>query len=192
MMTMIFGGRIAQWHADQPRVVAAAQPMGACQWPTPGPGGWGALLRFECARWLELGGAAANTTNNRKWTGCRAGRARRATKQLPLAIPICSCARQPLPDRWTGQVGWRAGNGKGWRTGFWRLSGAEQGRSGKPSDSGPPAGRALGPRARAQRRSPTTTAATPLPVALLPRAETPKAGDAGRCGCKPPSRCQSG
>jgi ribonuclease HI len=44
--------------------VVAAATDGACS-GNPGPGGWGALLRFEDGTVRELGGAAANTTNNR-------------------------------------------------------------------------------------------------------------------------------
>ena len=45
------------------RVVAAATD-GACR-GNPGPGGWGALLRFEDGSVEELGGYDPATTNNR-------------------------------------------------------------------------------------------------------------------------------
>ena len=45
------------------RVVAAATD-GACS-GNPGPGGWGALIRFEDGSVEEFGGAAPATTNNR-------------------------------------------------------------------------------------------------------------------------------
>ena len=45
------------------RVVAAATD-GACS-GNPGPGGWGALLRFEDGSVEEFGGHAPDTTNNR-------------------------------------------------------------------------------------------------------------------------------
>lgn len=48
---------------ESPRVVLAACD-GACS-GNPGPGGWGALLRFEDGSVRELGGFAAATTNNR-------------------------------------------------------------------------------------------------------------------------------
>jgi len=48
---------------ESPKVVLAACD-GACS-GNPGPGGWGALLRFEDGSVRELGGFAAATTNNR-------------------------------------------------------------------------------------------------------------------------------
>ncbi len=45
------------------RVIAAATD-GACS-GNPGPGGWGALIRFEDGCIMEFGGFEANTTNNR-------------------------------------------------------------------------------------------------------------------------------
>jgi ribonuclease HI len=49
---------------DQPRRVIAAACDGACS-GNPGPGGWGALLRFEDGSVRELGDADPATTNNR-------------------------------------------------------------------------------------------------------------------------------
>ena len=49
---------------DRPVRVVAAACDGACS-GNPGPGGWGALMRFEDGRCRELGGAAPDTTNNR-------------------------------------------------------------------------------------------------------------------------------
>ncbi len=49
---------------DQPVRVVAAACDGACS-GNPGPGGWGALLRFEDGAVRELGGADRATTNNR-------------------------------------------------------------------------------------------------------------------------------
>jgi len=49
---------------DQPLRVIAAACDGACS-GNPGPGGWGALLRFEDGAVRELGGADPATTNNR-------------------------------------------------------------------------------------------------------------------------------
>ena len=46
---------------DQPRRVIAAACDGACS-GNPGPGGWGALLRFEDGAMQELGGADPATT----------------------------------------------------------------------------------------------------------------------------------
>ena len=49
---------------DEPVRVVAAACDGACR-GNPGPGGWGALLRYEDGRVQELGGADPATTNNR-------------------------------------------------------------------------------------------------------------------------------
>ncbi len=45
-------------------LVVAAATDGACS-GNPGPGGWGALIRFEDGTVKEFGGFEANTTNNR-------------------------------------------------------------------------------------------------------------------------------
>ncbi|WP_269622273.1 ribonuclease H family protein [Prochlorococcus marinus] len=45
-------------------LVIAAATDGACS-GNPGPGGWGAILRFEDGTIEEFGGFAENTTNNR-------------------------------------------------------------------------------------------------------------------------------
>ena len=50
--------------ADSARRVITAACDGACS-GNPGPGGWGALLRFEDGSVRELGGADPSTTNNR-------------------------------------------------------------------------------------------------------------------------------
>ena len=50
--------------ADRPVKVVAAACDGACS-GNPGPGGWGALLRFADGSVHELGGAEKATTNNR-------------------------------------------------------------------------------------------------------------------------------
>jgi len=50
--------------ASEPVPVVAAACDGACR-GNPGPGGWGALLRFADGRVQEFGGYEAATTNNR-------------------------------------------------------------------------------------------------------------------------------
>jgi ribonuclease HI len=50
--------------ASEPVPVVAAACDGACR-GNPGPGGWGALLRFADGRVQELGGYEPATTNNR-------------------------------------------------------------------------------------------------------------------------------
>jgi ribonuclease HI len=94
------------------RVVAAACD-GACR-GNPGPGGWGALLRFENGSVRELGGADPATTNNRM----------ELTAALALLQELRSLPRHPALvirtdsrylidglERWIH--GWKR---KGWRT----------------------------------------------------------------------------
>lgn len=49
---------------NEPNLVVAAACDGACS-GNPGPGGWGALIRFADGSVRELGGFEAATTNNR-------------------------------------------------------------------------------------------------------------------------------
>jgi ribonuclease HI len=99
--------------ADRPVKVVAAACDGACS-GNPGPGGWGALLRFEDGSVHELGGAEPATTNNRM--------------ELSAALALLECLRE-LPrhpdlvirtdsrylidglEKWL--PGWKR---KGWRT----------------------------------------------------------------------------
>ncbi|MFM7170687.1 MAG: ribonuclease H [Cyanobium sp.] len=98
--------------ANSPRVVLAACD-GACS-GNPGPGGWGALLRFEDGALQEMGGYAPATTNNRM----------ELTAALELMRELQNHPRHPdlviLTDssylvdglqKWIG--GWKR---KGWRT----------------------------------------------------------------------------
>ncbi|MEX1316506.1 MAG: ribonuclease H [Synechococcaceae cyanobacterium] len=99
--------------ADEPVRVVAAACDGACS-GNPGPGGWGALLRFEDGSVRELGGADPATTNNRM----------ELTAALALMEALRSLPRHPELvvrtdsrylidglDRWIH--GWKR---KGWRT----------------------------------------------------------------------------
>jgi len=94
------------------RVVAAACD-GACS-GNPGPGGWGALLRFEDGSRRELGGAAPATTNNRM----------ELTAALALLEVLRDLPRHPdlvlrTDSRYLidGLEKWMAGwKRKGWRT----------------------------------------------------------------------------
>ena len=98
--------------SDTPKVVAAACD-GACS-GNPGPGGWGALLRFDDGSVQEFGGAEANTTNNRM----------ELTAALTLLERLAVLPRHPdlsirtdskyLIDGFSKWInGWKR---KGWRT----------------------------------------------------------------------------
>jgi ribonuclease HI len=99
--------------SDQGRRVVLAACDGACS-GNPGPGGWGALLRFEDGSVKEMGGFAAATTNNRM----------ELTAALEVLQTLRSLPRHPqlviLTDsrylvdglgKWL--AGWKR---KGWRT----------------------------------------------------------------------------
>jgi ribonuclease HI len=94
------------------RVVAAACD-GACS-GNPGPGGWGALLRFEDGSVRELGGADPATTNNRMELTAALALLRelRALPRHP-ALVIRTDSRYLIDglERWIH--GWKR---KGWRT----------------------------------------------------------------------------
>ena len=97
---------------DAPVVVAAACD-GACR-GNPGPGGWGALLRFSDGRVEELGGSEAQTTNNRmELSACLALLER--LQQLPRAQGLAiRTDSKYLIDGFTRWInGWKR---KGWRT----------------------------------------------------------------------------
>ena len=101
-------------NVDSPqRIVIAAACDGACR-GNPGPGGWGALIRFDDGSVEELGGSDAQTTNNRmELTACLAVLER--LQQLPhrpgLAIRTDSKYLIDGFSRWIN--GWKR---KGWRT----------------------------------------------------------------------------
>ena len=108
-LTNLGGCRVA---AEPVRVVAAACD-GACS-GNPGPGGWGALLRFEDGSVQELGGADPATTNNRM----------ELTAALALLESLTALPRHPdlairtdskyLIDGFSKWIqGWKR---KGWRT----------------------------------------------------------------------------
>ncbi len=98
---------------DQPLRVVAAACDGACS-GNPGPGGWGALLRFEDGSQRELGGADPATTNNRM----------ELTAALALLENLRDLPRHPdlvirTDSRYLidGLQKWLAGwKRKGWRT----------------------------------------------------------------------------
>jgi ribonuclease HI len=99
--------------ADRPVKVVAAACDGACS-GNPGPGGWGALLRFEDGSVQELGGADKATTNNRmELTAALA--LLECLKELPRdpALVIRTDSRYLIDgfEKWL--PGWKR---KGWRT----------------------------------------------------------------------------
>ncbi len=99
--------------ADRPVRVVAAACDGACS-GNPGPGGWGALLRFEDGSRREMGGHDPSTTNNRmELTAALALlEALRSVPRHPdLAIRTDSRYLIDGLERW--MAGWKR---KGWRT----------------------------------------------------------------------------
>ncbi|MEB3184751.1 MAG: ribonuclease H [Cyanobacteriota bacterium] len=98
---------------DQPVRVVAAACDGACS-GNPGPGGWGALLRFEDGSVHELGGAERTTTNNRmELTAALA--LLEALAQLPRhpSLTIRTDSRYLIDGLSKWLPGWKR---KGWRT----------------------------------------------------------------------------
>ncbi|MCX5948083.1 MAG: ribonuclease HI [Cyanobacteria bacterium] len=98
---------------DQPLRVIAAACDGACS-GNPGPGGWGALLRFEDGSQRELGGADPATTNNRM--ELKAALALLETlRDLPRHpdLVIRTDSRYLIDGLQKWLVGWKR---KGWRT----------------------------------------------------------------------------
>lgn len=88
---------------------------GACS-GNPGPGGWGAVLRFRAGEQVfekELSGGDANTTNNRMELTAFI-RALQALKE-PCAVTLCSDSKYVIDAL---QKGWA----KGWRARGWKKS----------------------------------------------------------------------
>ena len=99
--------------AAKPVRVVAAACDGACS-GNPGPGGWGALLRFEDGSVHELGGADRATTNNRmELTAALA--LLEAIKELPrpAQLSIRTDSRYLIYGFSKWIQGWKR---KGWRT----------------------------------------------------------------------------
>lgn len=98
---------------DRPVRVVAAACDGACS-GNPGPGGWGALLRFENGTRRELGGAAPATTNNRmELTAALA--VLEALRDLPRHpdLVLRTDSRYLIDGFEKWMAGWKR---KGWRT----------------------------------------------------------------------------
>ena len=99
--------------AAKPVKVVAAACDGACS-GNPGPGGWGALLRFEDGSVHEMGGADRATTNNRmELTAALA--LLEAIKELPrpAQLSIRTDSRYLIDGFSKWIQGWKR---KGWRT----------------------------------------------------------------------------
>ena len=99
--------------ATKPVKVVAAACDGACS-GNPGPGGWGALLRFEDGSVHEMGGADRATTNNRmELTAALA--LLEAIKELPRPdqLSIRTDSRYLIDGFSKWIQGWKR---KGWRT----------------------------------------------------------------------------
>ena len=94
------------------RVVAAATD-GACS-GNPGPGGWGALLRFEDGSVEEFGGHAPATTNNRMELQA-ALKVLQRLKQLPLHpdLTLRTDSKYLIDGLGSWIKGWKR---KGWKT----------------------------------------------------------------------------
>ena len=103
---------MAEEHDGRGRVVAAATD-GACS-GNPGPGGWGALIRFEDGSVEEFGGADPATTNNRMEL-----KAALATLQRLAELPLHPDLTLRTDSKYLidGLSSWMAGwKRKGWRT----------------------------------------------------------------------------
>ncbi|MDA0717214.1 MAG: ribonuclease HI [Cyanobacteria bacterium] len=99
--------------AAKPVRVVAAACDGACS-GNPGPGGWGALLRFEDGSVQEMGGADRATTNNRmELTAALA--LLETIKELPrpAQLSIRTDSRYLIDGFSKWIMGWKR---KGWRT----------------------------------------------------------------------------
>jgi ribonuclease HI len=94
-------------------LVVLAACDGACS-GNPGPGGWGALLRFEDGSLREWGGHAPDTTNNRMELTA-ALEVLRALRTLPRhpKLVILTDSRYLIDGLQSWMPGWKR---KGWRT----------------------------------------------------------------------------
>jgi ribonuclease HI len=107
------GDGATQGPAQEPAQVVAAACDGACS-GNPGPGGWGALLRFSDGSVHELGGAEGTSTNNRmELTAALA--LLRALRELPRhpGLVIRTDSRYLIDGLQKWLPGWKR---KGWRT----------------------------------------------------------------------------
>ena len=103
---------MAEEHDGRGRVVAAATD-GACS-GNPGPGGWGALIRFEDGSVEEFGGADPATTNNRMELQAALATLQRLA-ELPLHpdLTLRTDSKYLIDGLSSWMAGWKR---KGWRT----------------------------------------------------------------------------
>jgi ribonuclease HI len=112
MAAQISGEEQKEMDPAVPRVVLAACD-GACS-GNPGPGGWGALLRFEDGSVREMGGFATATTNNRMELTA-ALEVFQALRTLPRhpRLALLTDSRYLVDGVGKWLAGWKR---KGWRT----------------------------------------------------------------------------
>ena len=112
MAAQISGEEQKEMDPAVPRVVLAACD-GACS-GNPGPGGWGALLRFEDGSVREMGGFATATTNNRMELTA-ALEVFQALRTLPRhpRLALLTDSRYLVDGLGKWLAGWKR---KGWRT----------------------------------------------------------------------------
>jgi len=105
-------GSMADGPDGRGRVVAAATD-GACS-GNPGPGGWGALIRFEDGSVEEFGGADPATTNNRMELQAALATLQRLA-ELPLHpdLTLRTDSKYLIDGLGSWMAGWKR---KGWRT----------------------------------------------------------------------------
>ena len=103
---------MAEEHDGRGRVVAAATD-GACS-GNPGPGGWGALIRFEDGSVEEFGGSDPATTNNRMELQAALATLQRLA-ELPLHpdLTLRTDSKYLIDGLGSWMAGWKR---KGWRT----------------------------------------------------------------------------
>ncbi|QNI56671.1 ribonuclease HI [Synechococcus sp. BIOS-E4-1] len=99
--------------ADQRGRVVAAATDGACS-GNPGPGGWGALIRFEDGSVEEFGGADPATTNNRMELQAALAMLERLA-ELPLHpdLTLRTDSKYLIDGLGSWMAGWKR---KGWKT----------------------------------------------------------------------------
>ena len=99
--------------ADQRGRVVAAATDGACS-GNPGPGGWGALIRFEDGSVEEFGGADPATTNNRMELQAALATLERLA-ELPLHpdLTLRTDSKYLIDGLGSWMAGWKR---KGWKT----------------------------------------------------------------------------